>query len=219
MHKIVWQVFTTRIKYLQLVYKHLNFIELKLWVINMKEDQCRTSCWSVGVLYMQHFKQCLGHTKIIDCSNFHQNRFVKLNFMNFVCSLFMNEELVYVWYLFQVAHVVEQGVLPPFCDLLSVKDTQVVNVVLDGINNILKMAGEELESICQVIEECSGKLLFYTTLRAASWIYMLTIDEGSDWLIADYHLAFGAKPAIETTKTVNWILVEHCNNLLMCLIW
>nr|KAG5701449.1 hypothetical protein BaRGS_032781 [Batillaria attramentaria] len=56
----------------------------------------------------------------------------------------------------QVAYVVEQGVIPPFCNLLSVKDTQVVNVVLDGINNILKMAGDELETICQMIEECGG---------------------------------------------------------------
>jgi hypothetical protein len=48
-------------------------------------------------------------------------------------------------------------VIPPFCDLLSVKDTQVVNVVLDGINNILKMAGNEVEHICQMIEECQGK--------------------------------------------------------------
>lgn len=56
----------------------------------------------------------------------------------------------------QVAFVVENGVIPPFCDLLSVKDTQVVNVVLDGINNILKMAGNEVDHICQMIEECQG---------------------------------------------------------------
>lgn len=56
----------------------------------------------------------------------------------------------------QVAYVVENGVLPPFCNLLSVKDAQVVNVVLDGINNILKMAGDEPEHICGIIEECGG---------------------------------------------------------------
>uniref|UniRef100_A0A0B6ZRW0 Importin subunit alpha n=1 Tax=Arion vulgaris TaxID=1028688 RepID=A0A0B6ZRW0_9EUPU len=56
----------------------------------------------------------------------------------------------------QVAHVVEMGVLPPFCNLLSVKDAQVVNVVLDGINNILKMAGDDVDQICQIIEECGG---------------------------------------------------------------
>lgn len=56
----------------------------------------------------------------------------------------------------QVAYVVQQGVMGPFCGLLGVKDTQVVNVVLDGIHNILKMAGEEVETICQMIEECGG---------------------------------------------------------------
>lgn len=56
----------------------------------------------------------------------------------------------------QVGFVVHQGVIPPFCNLLVVKDPQVVNVVLDGINNILKMAGDDVESLCQQIEECGG---------------------------------------------------------------
>lgn len=56
----------------------------------------------------------------------------------------------------QVEYVVQSGVISPFCALLSVKDTQVVNVVLDGINNILKMAGDDTEHICQMIEECGG---------------------------------------------------------------
>jgi len=43
------------------------------------------------------------------------------------------------------------------CNLLSVKDTQVIQVVLDGLNNILKMADEEVESVCTMIEECGGK--------------------------------------------------------------
>ena len=53
-------------------------------------------------------------------------------------------------------YVVEQGVIPPFCALLNVKDTQVVQVVLDGINNILKMAADEVDAICNMIEECAG---------------------------------------------------------------
>ncbi|KAL4219948.1 Importin subunit alpha-3 [Mactra antiquata] len=56
----------------------------------------------------------------------------------------------------QVGYVVQAGVIPPFCSLLGVKDTQVVNVVLDGINNILKMAGDDAEAICTLIEECGG---------------------------------------------------------------
>ena len=56
----------------------------------------------------------------------------------------------------QVAHVVQLGVIPPFCNLLNVKDTQVIQVVLDGINNILKMASDTVEAICTHIEECGG---------------------------------------------------------------
>lgn len=74
------------------------------------------------------------------------------------------ESIVFVYlfvypflYPLQVAKVVENGVISPFCDLLGVKDTQVVNVVLDGINNILKMAGEDVENICTMIEECGGR--------------------------------------------------------------
>lgn len=60
--------------------------------------------------------------------------------------------------LLQVAFIVSHGVIPPLCNLLSVKDTQVIQVVLDGINNILKMAEDEVEAVCTMIEECCGKL-------------------------------------------------------------
>ena len=50
----------------------------------------------------------------------------------------------------------EQNVIPPFCSLLSVKDSQVVQVVLDGLKNILIMAGDEASTIAEIIEECGG---------------------------------------------------------------
>merc|ERR1711981_708198 len=56
----------------------------------------------------------------------------------------------------QVAYLVHQGVIPPFCNLLGCKDTQVVQVVLDGINNLHKLAGTELEQVTATIEECGG---------------------------------------------------------------
>ena len=56
----------------------------------------------------------------------------------------------------QVAYVVNQGVIQPFCNLLNVKDSQVVQVVLDGLNNILKMAGDDFEPVATMIEECGG---------------------------------------------------------------
>nr|XP_019956150.1 PREDICTED: importin subunit alpha-4 [Paralichthys olivaceus] len=56
----------------------------------------------------------------------------------------------------QVQYLVEQDVTSPFCSLLSVKDSQVVQVVLDGLKNILIMAGDEASTIAEIIEECGG---------------------------------------------------------------
>lgn len=59
----------------------------------------------------------------------------------------------------QVAYVLEQGVLQPFCQLLTTDDPQILVVVLDGISNILKMASsnyDDLMSITSQIEECNG---------------------------------------------------------------
>uniref|UniRef100_A0A667Y5R5 Importin subunit alpha n=1 Tax=Myripristis murdjan TaxID=586833 RepID=A0A667Y5R5_9TELE len=56
----------------------------------------------------------------------------------------------------EVAHLIEKQVIPPFCNLLTVKDAQVVQVVLDGLSNILKMADDEAETIANLIEECGG---------------------------------------------------------------
>ncbi|KAJ8975995.1 hypothetical protein NQ317_006292 [Molorchus minor] len=56
----------------------------------------------------------------------------------------------------QVARLIQEGVIPPFCDLLNCKDAMVIQVVLDGINNMLKVAGPQVEQLCTMIEECSG---------------------------------------------------------------
>lgn len=59
----------------------------------------------------------------------------------------------------QVAYVLEQGVLQPFCQLLTTDDPQILVVVLDGISNILKMAStnyDDLYSLTTQIEECNG---------------------------------------------------------------
>lgn len=58
--------------------------------------------------------------------------------------------------MLQVSYAVQQGVIAPLCDLLKVKDSQVVHVLLDGLHNILKMAGDESEVVCNLIEECGG---------------------------------------------------------------
>lgn len=56
----------------------------------------------------------------------------------------------------QVGRLIQEGVIPPFCELLSCKDAMVIQVVLDGINNMLKMAGSQVEQLCTMIEECGG---------------------------------------------------------------
>lgn len=62
----------------------------------------------------------------------------------------------------QVARLVQEGVIPPFCNLLACKDPQVIQVVLDGINNMLKMAGAQVEALANMIEECGGKYTHYS---------------------------------------------------------
>uniref|UniRef100_A0AC35TT41 Importin subunit alpha n=1 Tax=Rhabditophanes sp. KR3021 TaxID=114890 RepID=A0AC35TT41_9BILA len=56
----------------------------------------------------------------------------------------------------QVKYMVEKGVIPPFCNLLTIKDTQIVQVVLDGLLNILKKSYPYVEQVVQIIEECGG---------------------------------------------------------------
>lgn len=56
----------------------------------------------------------------------------------------------------QIAFLVQQGVIEPLCELLTVKDVQVVQVVLDGLMNILKMSGTSYHSIATEIEKCGG---------------------------------------------------------------
>lgn len=56
----------------------------------------------------------------------------------------------------QVARLIQEGVVPPFCNLLNCKDPQVIQVVLDGISNMLKLAGPDVEGLANMIEECGG---------------------------------------------------------------
>lgn len=56
----------------------------------------------------------------------------------------------------QVEQLIKDGAIPPLCDLLTCKDPQVINVILDGLNNMLKMAGPDAATVANLIEECDG---------------------------------------------------------------
>uniref|UniRef100_A0A3Q2QV37 Karyopherin alpha 4 (importin alpha 3) n=1 Tax=Fundulus heteroclitus TaxID=8078 RepID=A0A3Q2QV37_FUNHE len=77
----------------------------------------------------------------------------------------------------QVAHLIEKQVIPPFCNLLTVKDAQVVQVVLDGLSNILKMADDE--SNFSEVRERAGNLSKATISLPHLLLHMVSqlIDE------------------------------------------
>lgn len=58
----------------------------------------------------------------------------------------------------QIVRVCAEGTLKPFTDLLAAKDDKTVNVVLDGIVNILSTADKlgETDKVAVMIEECGG---------------------------------------------------------------
>lgn len=56
----------------------------------------------------------------------------------------------------QISQLIREGVIAPFCNLLTCQDTQVIQVTLDGISNMLKVAGSDVETLTNMIEECGG---------------------------------------------------------------
>lgn len=56
----------------------------------------------------------------------------------------------------QVSYLVSQKAIPAMCNLLDCKDTTTIQVILDGLANVLKMAGPDAEFIATAIEEAGG---------------------------------------------------------------
>lgn len=52
--------------------------------------------------------------------------------------------------------MISAGVVAPLCALLSCQDSQVIQVVLDGLQNMLKIAGPDVDTLANLIEECEG---------------------------------------------------------------
>lgn len=59
-------------------------------------------------------------------------------------------------------YVVDQGAIPPLCELLSVTDTKIIQVAFSGLENILKLGAAEAKRTngpnpyAIMIEECFG---------------------------------------------------------------
>jgi len=45
----------------------------------------------------------------------------------------------------QIRYLVEQGCIPPLCDLLTVMDSKIVQVALNGLENILRLGDQEMK--------------------------------------------------------------------------
>lgn len=63
----------------------------------------------------------------------------------------------------QIRYLVNNGCIRPLCDLLTVMDTKIVQVALNGLDNILRLGEQDAKALAGVnpyavlIEECYGK--------------------------------------------------------------
>lgn len=64
----------------------------------------------------------------------------------------------------QIRYLIEQGCIPPMCDLLTIMDVKIVQVALNGLENILRLGEQDAANIqnnvnpyAVLIEECYGK--------------------------------------------------------------
>nr|CAD7430482.1 unnamed protein product [Timema monikensis] len=62
----------------------------------------------------------------------------------------------------QIRYLVDQGCIPPLCDLLTVMDAKIVQVALNGLENILRLGDQDAKThgainpYAVLIEECYG---------------------------------------------------------------
>lgn len=66
----------------------------------------------------------------------------------------------------QIRYLAEQGCIPPLCELLTVMDAKIVQVALNGLENILRLGEQDaahhngVNPYCVLIEQCYGKSMF-----------------------------------------------------------
>ncbi|KAL3319645.1 Importin subunit alpha-4 [Cichlidogyrus casuarinus] len=56
----------------------------------------------------------------------------------------------------QLRYLIRQNIVLPMCRMLTIKDVQIVQIVLDGLLNLLRNSNEFREMVVRQIEECGG---------------------------------------------------------------
>ncbi len=63
----------------------------------------------------------------------------------------------------QIRFLVDQGCIPPLCDLLTVMDSKIIQVALNGLENILRLGEQDMKlhggtnPYAVMIEQCFGQ--------------------------------------------------------------
>lgn len=71
----------------------------------------------------------------------------------------------------QNRYLAEQGCIPPLCDLLTVQDAKIVQVALNGLENILKVgdhSNQQVNPYAVIIEECYGIYFIFNLFESIS---------------------------------------------------
>lgn len=75
------------------------------------------------------------------------------------------------------------GCIKPLCDLLTVQDARVVVVILEGLENILRVGskGRGVNPFVVQIEEAYGRCYMVCDAEATLEFVMLLLADGRDW--------------------------------------
>jgi len=71
----------------------------------------------------------------------------------------------------QIRYLVSQGAIPPLCDFLTTQDVKIIQVALNGLENILKVGDADAKAtgdhnpFAVSIESCYGKKMFRLLFR------------------------------------------------------
>ncbi|XP_050777219.1 importin subunit alpha-5 isoform X2 [Gopherus flavomarginatus] len=86
----------------------------------------------------------------------------------------------------QIKYLVELGCIKPLCDLLTVMDSKIVQVALNGLENILRLGEQEakrsgtgINPYCALIEEAYGIWPCIGNCTEPQWCMMLLSDNGN----------------------------------------